>query len=398
MKMLMIAGILLVSVSCGIEEISSRPGTNREDIWTGPGMNADPESKEICYVTAFDYPKDYDWRTDKEKGSVKCSLVVFADGVPMMKVPVGDLYEVSSDPDKHRMIDGHLYTDYATETETVIKRDGKTVLRYPGCEIICGMLADGEGIHTLGIPRDGEGFSYRRNGEVVLSRTSGRTFGRLYKDQDSVCFAFAEPVLTEDDTIERYYHCKNGRVVQTALRDDVRKVWDILSHQGEICWIATVTGIARPVLYHNQSLNALVMPEDSSPLAFRMMGCGDKIYAEGLFTSPDISVASAFWSAPGHCVSFNDGYITASTCLSGDGVNCVFNPLFRSSTGMIYRSGEELPMPMGYSVMGADCAAVAGGILHIGLSSSEGGRPLIWRDGDVEFLDICGYIASVSVR
>ena len=127
---------MAVVVSCGIEDLDVRPDTGREDIWFGPGVNAGDSGREVCYVTAFDYPEDYDWRTDKEKGSVKCSLVVFADGVPMMKVPVGDRYEVSSDPDMHRMLGGHIYTDYSTDSETVIKRDGKTLIRYPGREMI----------------------------------------------------------------------------------------------------------------------------------------------------------------------------------------------------------------------------------------------------------------------
>ena len=65
--------------SCGMEEVSRRPEGNREDIWTRPGMSAGDPERGVCYVTAFDYPDDYDWRADREKGSVKCSLTVFAD-------------------------------------------------------------------------------------------------------------------------------------------------------------------------------------------------------------------------------------------------------------------------------------------------------------------------------
>lgn len=395
-KIWILAVFTAVVVSCGIEDLDVRPDTDREDIWFGPGVNAGDSGREVCYVTAFDYPEDYDWRTDKEKGSVKCSLVVFADGVPMMKVPVGDRYEVSSDPDMHRMLGGHIYTDYSTDSETVIKRDGKTLIRYPGREMICGMLADEENVYTLGHPRQGEGFTYRKNGEILLERSSGRSFGRLHYDRDSICFAFAEPVLSQGDTVERYYHCTNGRVSQAALREDIRKVWDIISCNGEICWIASVTGIARPVLYHNGSLSAMILPEDSRPLTFNMLCEGDQLYVEGMFTSPEISLASAFWFRPGHCVSFDDGYLSASHCVSGGSVNCVFNPLDDTCPGLIYRNGEESTMPLGYAVMGNRCTAVAGGMLHIGLSSVDGDRPAIWRDGVTEVLDVCGYIASVS--
>lgn len=384
-------------VSCGIEEVSRRPEENREDIWIRPEMNSGDGSREVCYVTAFDYPDDYDWRADREKGSVKCSLTVFADGVPMMKVPVGDMYEVSSDPDMHRMIDGHLYTDYSTDCETVIKKDGKTVLRYTGREMICGMLVEGDTLYTLGHPRQGEGFTFRKNGKTVLARPAGRTFGRLHRDNGNICFAFTEPVLSEDGDMERYHHYSDGNIVQTAVRDDIKKVWDIYSYKGEICWAASLTGIDRPVLFKDGTLNSMIMFDGYSPLTLSILEGEDVLYLEGILTSPDLALVSAFWDSPGHIMSPEDGYVASSRCISGDGMSLVFNPVYGSGKGLIFRCGEEMAMPAGYSVMGLSCAAVADGILHIGLSSQEGGRPMIWKDGQTVFLDISGYIASVSV-
>lgn len=386
-----------VLVSCGIEEVSRRPEVNREDIWTRPGINAGNTGRDVCYVTAFDYPDDYDWRSDREKGSVKCSLTVFADGVPMMKVPVGDMYEVSSDPDMHRMIDGHLYTDYSTDSETVIKKDGKTVLRYSGREMICGMFVDGDTLYTLGHPRQGDGFVFRKNGEAVLARSTGRTFGRLHRDGDNICFAFTEPVLSEGGDLERYYHYSGGNIAQTAVRDDVRKVWDIYSFKGEICWAASLTGIDRPVLFKDGTLNSMIIFDGYSPLTLNILEGEDVLYLEGILTSPDLALVSAFWDSPGHIMSPDDGYVASSRCISGDGMSFTLNPVYGSGKGLIYRCGEEMPMPAGYSVMGGRCAAVAGGILHIGLSSLEGGSPMIWKDGQTELLDISGYISSVSV-
>lgn len=384
----------LTVLSCGVEELNRRPEINRDDLWTGPGMHAGSDSKEMCYITCFDYPEDYDWRTDPQKGSVKCSLVVFADGLPMMKVPVGDAYEVSPDPDMHRMIDGHLYTGYCTGLETVIKKDGKTLLRYPGSENICGMVVKDDSLYTLGHPRQGEGFVYRKNGKVILERPAGRTFGRLHRDSDRICFAFTEPVISEKETIERYYHCADGNVTQAAVRDDVKKVWDIMSYNGEVCYIASLKGVEKPVLFMDGIMNALAMPEDTEPLSFRMMAGEEHLFWEGLFVASDNTIASALWLRPGHCISFEEGMVANSCIVSGDGICCAFNPA--SLRGIIYRGGEEFFMPWGYTVMGTSCGAVVNGIFHVGLSSQEGERPIIWKDGETEPLDICGYIASVS--
>ena len=395
-KDLWIMGLAALAVfSCGVEEVNRRPEMNREDVWAGPGMNVGSDTKEVCYITCFDYPGGYDWRVDPDKGSVKCSLVVFADGLPMLKVPVGDAYEVSSDPDMHRMVEGHLYTDYCTGAETVIKKDGKTIVRYAGCESICGMVVQNDTVYTLGHQRYGEGFAYRKNGEVVLERSSGRTFGRLHCDGGRICFAFTEPVISEKETIERYYHFTDGDLVQAALRDDVQKVWDIISFNGEICYIASLKGVERPVLFMDGIMNALMMPEDAEPLSFRMMTGDGHLFWEGLFVASDNTVASALWLDPGKFTAFADGMVANSCFVSGDGICCAFNP--SSLRGVIYRSGEEYFMPWGYAVMGTDCGAMVNGILHIGLSSVEGGRPNVWKDGKLEPLDVCGYISSVSV-
>ena len=82
---------LAVAASCGLREIGGETGS--EDIWTGPGAGivtdgSGPMQKTVWYVTGFDYPAGYDWRSDQESGTVKCSLVVYANAVPMMKLPV----------------------------------------------------------------------------------------------------------------------------------------------------------------------------------------------------------------------------------------------------------------------------------------------------------------------
>ncbi len=242
MKKLFLSGLVLAVVACGLEEVGKRPQGGKGDVWTKPGGaegSADSD-KTIIYITAFDYPSGYDWRADTEKGTVKCSLVVYADGVPMMKVPVGDDYEVSSDSDMHRMKRGHLYTDYSTDSETIIKKDGKEMIRYAGREMICDLQVDNGDVYTLGHNRDGDGFAYRRNGEVVLSREKGRTFGRFYDGADScIRFAFVEPVEAVGKTLERYYVSVDGTVSQTAVREDVKQVWDIAFYSGEVCYLSS---------------------------------------------------------------------------------------------------------------------------------------------------------------
>ena len=54
-------------------------------------------------------------------------------------------------------------------------------------------------------------------------------------------------------------------------------------------------------------------------------------------------------------------------------------------------------MPAGYAAMGNSPVAMMDGILHVGLSSLNEGRPVIWKDGKTEELDINGMICTLSV-
>ncbi len=398
MKNIVLAAAAFAVVSCGLEEVGGRPVEGTGEVWIKPGTPAVPDDsdKRVIYVTAMDYPNGYDWRVDKEKGSVKCSLVVFADGVPVMKVPVGDAYEVSSDPDMHRMAQGHLYTDYSTDTETVIRKDGKEIIRYSGREMICGLAVKDEDVYTLGQPRQGDGFTYRKNGEILIERKRGRSFGSLYHDGECMCFAFMEPIGTAGEDLERYYHVRDGEISQTAVREDVKKVWDIVSHDGNIIYLATVVGVSSPVLFRSGGMQALEMPGSAKMLTCRIVSEKDAVYVEGLCSRENKPLTSGLWDEGGKAHLFADGMTVSSICMAGDGVCCIMNGTSSYMRGTIYRCGETFSMPLNYSSIGSSPAIVIDGILHVGLSSLIGAQPLIWKDARTTPLKINGYISTIS--
>lgn len=400
MKRLLFAVVLLAVASCGLKEVGEPVRRPSEGVWTGPGANVGKEDpdKTVCYITLIDYPGGYDWRADREKGSVKCSLVVLANGLPMMKVPVGDEYETSSDPDMHRMIGGHLYTDYSTDSETVIKKDGKMLFRYPGRELICGMLVDSSGVYTLGHPRDGDGFTYRRNGEILLERSAGRSFERLYRDRADICFSFSEPVASSAEEIERYYHVRNGEITQVALREDVKKVWDITSDEGIVYYVADIVGVDDPVVFAGAGMTVLDMPESASMAGCRILADSEVVCVEGISVSQGRPLNAFLWTNSNGYYAFKTGLTMSSANCSGGSVFCVLNSPSLTICGQIYLNGDIVSAPFNYTSMSSRTAVMADGILYVGLSSKPGARPQIWKDGVLEKLDYNGYICSVTTN
>ena len=383
----------LLLISCGVSEIGEFVKDENNGIWTGPTQGVSPVSRSITYVTAFDYPDGYDWFSDSEKGAVKCSLAVFADGRPILKVPVGDQYCVSSDPDMHRMIEGHLYTDFATDDETVIKKDGKPFLSFGGRESVDDMLVRKDTLYTLGHRRNGEGFAFRVNGRPVLERDTGYAFGRLTEDGDDMVFAFAEPINSAEGGQERYYCFMGGKVVQTALREDIRKVWDIIIHVGRIFYLASLTGVSEPVIVSESSIEALSLPFQTKVVTGQLFSVGNILGTEMILSS-NTGLSSAIWLQNRILRNFDPGMTVASIWSGEGGVSCLLNG--KSGISAVFRMGEYIPLPEGYACLGSSPIDMADGMLTVGLSSLTGARPLIWKDGDMEELDVNGYICTVS--
>ena len=389
----------LVVSACGIEVLGGEGNVSGGGIWGGMGETQESTGgfHKVCYVTALDYQKGYDWRTDRARESVRCSLIVFADGVPVMKVPVGRDYETGSDPDMHRIIDGHLYTDYSTDEETVIKKDGALMFRYQGRESLCGLKVLGDDLYTLGQYRDGKGFAFRRNGEILLKKENGTVMGSISSDGDSLCFAYYELIRNAGGNVGRYYMSVNGKVSQIALREDVKAVWDVLCHKGQVIYLASLTGVQDPVLISGESMTALQLPQGASLSACRLIPSGGNIIAEGICRHNG-DLYDALWLNGRLQTVFPKDRMVSSLDVSDNGVFCAINPTVSDSSGIIHRSGEDYKMPEGYSVMGPSCVKVIDGILHVGLSSRDGRKPLVWKDGVTDSLKVNGYIASIYVE
>ena len=400
MKCRIFCAVILVMTSCGLAEIGG--GDNSASvlggIWGGPlNEGTSGALDQICYVTALDYQKGYDWKSDTSRESVKCSLVVYADGKLIMKVPVGDIYETSADPDMHRVIDGQLYTDYSTDSETVIRKNGVTLFRYPGREAICGMQIRSDDVYTLGQNRSWDGFAYRRNGEVIFSRSAGAVMGQLRNAGDSLCFAYYDRIQSADGDIERYYTVCEGKVTQIAVRADIKKVWDIISSDRSAVYLASVVGVDTPVLIDGDKMTAVSMHKSAVVLSASLFESGGSIGAEIMYRLGG-NLNTLLWFNGMVATTFPTGMMISSLYMQDNGICCAVNPAVPGNKGVIYRCGERFDMPLGYNCVGSGAVSMVNGILHAGLSSVNSERPVLWKDGQLDTLMINGYISSVCAQ
>ena len=396
--MAIVAGLAMM-VSCGLKEIGGELPQKNEGIWKGPGADLKPGGpgsvkRSVWYVTGFDYPEGYDWMSDPEAGSVRCSLVVYANAVPMLKIPVGTEYQTSAAPDMHRMIEGDLYTDFSTDSMTVIKKNGKYLFSYPGREMMIGMHADSSGVYTLGQSRQGKGFSFRRDGGLLFENAKGDLLGHMVVTDGGCAFAFSEKVAGAGK--ERYYLYRDGKVSQIAVREDVRKVLDVTVSDGEVYYIATLTGITHPVLVCEDGMYMLEFPLSVRVDSCRFIAAEGEILIEGVFSTHTGLMTSGLWRKEVRECIFPAGMVLWASCTDGGGVSCLLAHCSADDL-RISRCGELIAFPEGYTAMGTAPLAMVDGILHVGMTSMEGAQPAVWMDGDLKKLNFNGYISSISV-
>lgn len=389
-SMTLATAMVVIIVACGISEVGS-PDQPAEKEQEGIGS----AFRSVCCVSGFEYPSGYDWNKGvPEEDEVRCSLVVFADGVPGMSVPVGDGYEVSADPDMHRVIGGNLYTFHSKEGKTVMRRNGAPLFRYDGDEALVDMAVRDDGVYVLAHKRSGKGFTFRKDGKILLERFAGETFGRLWEDGDSLCFAFMQPVAMADGMDSRYYVAFDSSVVPVRIHDETVRVWDIMSEGGVPCVLASIGGLYRTVMDRGGEVKVMELPDLITMLSCSLFYADGGLGVECVYTYPDGLCESGILVEGSEYMRFETGCSIQALRYEGGRAHCILNP--DDGEGMIFSAGELFRMPEGYYCEG-DCAlAVHEGELYVALSSKKGEPPLVWHGGQTDTLRLNGCVSSIS--
>lgn len=378
----------MVIIACGLEETKVGTHSNPDGIWTGPPQNL---YGQVSYVTVVDYPDGYDWRSDPGGTEAACSLAVFADGVPVLRVPAGDMHEVSADPQRHRVIGGHLYTDWTDGTVTVIKKDGRTLFRYEASETVTRMLVREGVVHTLNIPSDG-GFTYRVDGKEFLRRDDAVLFGHLDLCEGRVCFCFSRLVNEAAGLVKHYYSVTDG-IVERLPFDGV--VHDVRMFDDGVCALVSEADGMMPMLVRKDSRERLGVLVKGDVTKAEFLGTGTLCVSVRCVLSPEPASVSVIWYG-GNWWRSPEGRGYVASCASSDGVCMACNPS-AGAAGLVFVGNETFEMPSGYSVRGLNPIVFGENGAVVGLSSDSGGPPAIWTDGVVRMLNANGYVAGASL-
>ena len=269
MKRLFLLALLLSLAACRQESLLTGPGRNlrMQDRYLHLVRKTDAPEKDSTigkdpsvYYTALEFPSWAEWRDGDTRGG---EIVLYKDGEEQLRVPAGD----NPDPERHRVRDGHLWTDCIEGKETVIACDGVPTLRYNGEEVLMGFLLVGRQIHTLGQRPGGQGFSYRIDGKEVFSDPAGVVVGTLNqrewpggaltKDLPGVCYSYGVPIRSGDKTEWEYrVMCGDSCMKMipkgtSALLSDIRVQGGTVYRVEQRSASSTTTCLVRENSYHS---------------------------------------------------------------------------------------------------------------------------------------------------
>lgn len=339
------------------------------------------------YVCAVETPPGYDWQRDSAAGSIEGSLLVFKNGQEVLKIPCGHSALVSSDPDTHHLLGGDLYTEYSTSTQTIIKKNGEELYRYQGREYLRGLLLCGGNLWALSSGRGGDGFSLRKNGEVVLRRESGKVIGNdnlqpdalLYLDGgDEPCFAFVS---------ENSYYIARGAQTEELTLPANGRVLDIRIASDEPAFLfQSFSGTSLMAYWGSKSRIHLV--EDHIFQAALICGDDNFSFVGLLKNGKDI-----FWSNNSTKVLESSDELLFYRC-----GNSLAYVLEKSGMISVYYGGKSFEVDSEMRFMCKDCLCFSSkGSCYLALTPSDiTKKPVVFGPGGTKEYDVNGYLSAVE--
>ncbi len=333
------------------------------------------------YLTAFQFPEEVPWRDSVVTEGAE--LVLYKNGEETLRVPV----QGTPEPDRHRVVEGHLWTDACENGFMVVSCDGAERFRYPGEELYRGFLVLDGRVHTLGQRPGQEGFCYRIDGKEVYSSAIGTIAGApdspdwpggaFSTDEGAVFYTYALPVRLAGSYRWEYHVMQGDELLQTLPAGETDRIFDIRVFRGDVYRCERKGASAGGMrMVHGSQVEALAFPDEEVPHACTLVPEGDRMLVKGYSTVPGRQPYRCWYREGARSLFLDCGALPLLELyrLPDGTVAAVFlDPVDGRRVDTITLDKERLPLPPGsYRMEGPRCATFHDGRFSVALSSAEG--------------------------
>lgn len=357
-----------------------RPGQDDSEDSTGDEQENEVEKVPVLCWSGVEYPEGYDWVADPDYGEADCVLFLTIDGERVLDIPVSHDSLVSSDPSMHRIIDGHIYTDFTDGAITVIRKDGIELFRYSAAETEMDILVRDSVVYTLGRNVSGRGFAFRRNGEEVFSKGSSYILHGLHEDSGHIYFSYYDHLGNDPSQrpICRYYSVCDGEEEFVGGSDDYQEITDIYIAGGVRYMIAKVAGTSPHLLYADDSPSALELQGAKYSRECRLYHSGTDMYITGQLAYGGYMGDEFVWAIwKGNTLQrvLGEGLRITSFMAIGDRI-CYLTS--RGSSGCRINWDDDTYIATGFSCISQACMIIHNDTVKVALNNKEESLPYIW--------------------
>ncbi len=349
-------------------------------------------ARKGVYIAALRFPEWASWRDGDFRGA---EAVLFRDSVEIAHCPMGAL----PDPDRMRIIDGHLWTDIAGNGETSVYCDGHHRLTIPDEELLKGFLIKNDTILTLGQRPGGRGLCYRVNGQEVFSSGAGTVFGRFERDSSGTHFAYGI-TIRKGDAVTTEYHIMNGAdEIATVTPNKGGAIYDIRVRDGTAYRSERRGGSPSSLcLVIGESYHSMDVGSAEEIHQCKLLDCEGEMMIKGY---------SIMGSLIRHWIRSRDGL--RYQVISSMGVPDIYLDSGKLAHLITNRDGRVTKVVIGDETISApedslylrirssSCADFRGGTFAAALSDTSGRKHRLFLDGRLVPLEFNGYFTSIKI-
>lgn len=356
-----------------------------------------PEGVNL-YATAVRFAQGYDWQRDTVPAGDETRILLLKNGAEILSVPAGR----SASPERHRVRDGHLWTDYCEDGWTILCRDGEEIYRWTPEESLKGFILQEGNVFTLG-QRVGEtGFSFRRNGAVLYEDAGGTILGEvnesgwdggaLAMDGEHFCYCYRASVRVGSDKLTEYHFMKDLHMENTLPAGSVKTLYDWRSVGGVL-----YRSELRERGYYLVAGGKDIFLSRKTPHLAKLMPWKGEVFSTGYYDSPYVfwveGIKSALWHDFETIIIngvFTDGddysvIETDNDCRIKSVISAV------PPEDAVFSAGN-------YHLMSPSCGYMLGGCLALALTNLDGTEHLLCVDDTVAVLNFNGYLSSIRIE
>lgn len=381
------------AISCTSTRIDSEdPGSQSGKFYDTP-----------LWSVAVKYPDGYDWMKDPLGGNVNTQILVFRDTSVMLRLDASPQGPICPESDHHSIVGGRLYSHFASEDgTTVMLVDGHEVFRFDGMESIDNIIVKGSDIYTMGVPLQTDGWSFRKNGELVFGQDSGQLVSPLYEDEGELCFSWASPILSSTgQKAWRYYSYFGGKRSQLATSSDITTVYCIRRHYGKVNYLAA-SSVIGGVVWENGEESFCISGTSGNLVEATFLLIGGSLHARMIERawSEGISLwTESYWNKN---VRVAQTDLLRQTCsITKDSPQLFFaTSVWTGLTEIkLWKDGTEYSLPPKYFMVCPNSLCCNEKYHYVGLN--DGGdakkRPLLIHRGDTTKFNFNGYFTELSL-